>query len=123
MLRKCLIVLFILLSAKFSAQVVDNFSDGDFTNNPTWTGTESEFIINSNQQLQLNSTILISSSLSVQHNLTSIDNKEWRIWVKQTFAGSSANYGRIYLTSDNQSVAMCQNGYYLQMEKLIQQMQ
>jgi hypothetical protein len=108
-------VLLILLSAKFSAQVVDNFSDGDFTNNPTWTGTESEFIINSNQQLQLNSTILISSSLSVQHNLTSIDNKEWRIWVKQTFAGSSANYGRIYLTSDNQSVAMCQNGYYLQM--------
>jgi hypothetical protein len=110
-----LLIFWFLVSFTAYGQVTDDFSDGDFTTNPTWSGTESEFIINSNQQLQLNSSILISSSLSVQHNLTSIDNKEWRIWVKQSFAGSSANYGRIYLTSDNQSVALCQNGYYLQM--------
>ena len=49
-------LLFILLLLPFSlfAQVTDDFSDGDFTQNPTWSGTMEQYTVNSGKQLQLN---------------------------------------------------------------------
>jgi hypothetical protein len=114
MIRSIYLAVSLLLSAQLTAQVVDNFSDGDFTNNPTWTGTSADFIVNSSQQLQLNNTVAATSYLSTSHNLSDINDKEWRIWVKQSFSPSSSNYGRIYLTADNADLTLAQNGYYLQ---------
>jgi hypothetical protein len=114
MIRSIYLAVSLLLSAQLTAQVVDNFSDGDFTNNPTWSGTTADFIVNSSQQLQLNNTVAATSYLSTSHNLSDINNKEWRIWVKQSFSPSSSNYGRIYLTADNADLTLAQNGYYLQ---------
>jgi len=51
----------ILICANAFAQVVDNFSDGDFTNNPSWSGTTADFIVNGSQQLQLNNTVAATS--------------------------------------------------------------
>jgi hypothetical protein len=104
----------VLLTCQFNAQVVDNFSDGDFSNNPSWSGTSGDFIINTAQQLQLNNIAAATSYLSITHNLTDINNKEWRIWVKHAFSSSSSNYGRVYLTADNADLTLVQNGYYLQ---------
>ena len=114
MIRSIYLVVTLLLSAQLTAQVVDNFSDGDFANNPTWSGTTADFIVNSSQQLQLNNTVAATSYLSTSHNLSDINDKEWRIWVKQSFSPSSSNYGRIYLTADNADLTLAQNGYYLQ---------
>lgn len=105
---------FIFICANLFAQVVDNFSDGDFTNNPIWTGTSAEYVVNGSQQLQLNNTVAATSYLALPHNLTDLNNKEWRIWAKQTFSPSSSNYGRVYLTADNSDLNLVQNGYYLQ---------
>ena len=96
------------------AQISDNFSDGDFTNNPVWSGTNADFTINTNQQLQLNNSKSATSYLSLPHNFVSLSNKEWRIWVKQSFSGSTSNFGRIYLTADNSDLTLVKNGYYLQ---------
>lgn len=109
-----LLVLSVLLSLKVNGQVIDDFSDGDFTTNPIWSGTTADFIVNASQQLQLNNTIAATSFLSTPHNLVDLNNKEWRIWVKQSFSSSSSNYGRVYLTSDNADLTLAQNGYYLQ---------
>ncbi|MBM3161330.1 MAG: lamin tail domain-containing protein, partial [Bacteroidetes bacterium] len=108
----CLVIL--LWSLSMRAQVVDDFSDGDFTNNPTWFGTTADFIVNSSQQLQLNNTVAATSYLSTLHNLPDLNAKEWRVWVKQSFSPSSSNYGRVYLTADNADLSLVQNGYYLQ---------
>lgn len=81
------------------AQVNENFSDGDFILNPNWNGTTSEFIVNANKELQLNNVVGGQSQLSTSSIDTSINNKEWRISVKQTFAGSDNNHSRIYLVS------------------------
>ena len=115
MIRSIYLAVSLLLSAQLTAQVVDNFSDSDFTNNPSWTGTTADFIVNSSQQLQLNNTVAGVSYLNTPHGLTSIDNKEWRFWVKYSFSPSSSNYGRVFLTSSISDFSQGNDfGYFLQ---------
>jgi hypothetical protein len=57
-LRLCLLFgLFVFFTATTSlSQTSDDFSDNDFTNNPTWTGATADYIVNTSQQLQLNAS-------------------------------------------------------------------
>ena len=64
--------------------------------------------------MQLNNTLASSSFVSTAHGLTTLNNKEWRFWVKQSFSPSSSNFGQIYLTADNADLTLAQNGFYLQ---------
>ncbi len=114
MSSKLLFTLLLICSFAHS-QVDDNFSDGDFVSNPSWSGSVSDFMVNSSEEVQLNNTVASTSYLSTSHALTSIDDKEWRIWTKQSFSPSSGNNGRIYLTSDNADLNSAQNGYYIQL--------
>ena len=109
------IILFFLwlISANLHSQIMDNFSDGDFSSNPTWSGNNADFIVNASQQLQLNNTIAGSSYLSLGHGINNLQNHEWQFWVKQTFSASSSNYGKVYLSADNSNLTSVQNGYYL----------
>jgi hypothetical protein len=108
-----LLVISVLISLTVNGQVIDDFSDGNFTNNPSWSGITADFVVNTSQQLQLNNSVAATSYLSTPHNLSDLNNKEWRIWVKQSFSPSSSNYGKVYLTSDNADLTLAQNGYYL----------
>ena len=58
------IILLIGLTSVCFAQVTDDFSDGDFTGNPVWSGSASQFIVNSAKQLQLSNTVAGQSFLS-----------------------------------------------------------
>lgn len=108
-----LFVLFLTKLPLFS-QIIDNFSDGDFTNAPTWTGTTADYIVNASNELQLNNSIASNSYLSTPHGLSDFNDKEWKIWVKQSFSPSSSNFGRVFLTADNADLTLVQNGFYLQ---------
>ena len=68
------------------AQVLDNFSDGNFTDDPVWSGSTGQFIVNASQQLQLNNSIAGSSYLSTPLAASSLDNFEWQLSVKQGFS-------------------------------------
>ena len=114
-MHKKLLALFVLLNAFVFSQVTDDFSDGDFINNPIWTGSIDDFVVNTSQEVQLNNTIASTSYLSTPHNMSTIDNQEWRVWTKQSFSPSSGNNGRIYLTSDNADLTNTLNGYYIQL--------
>ena len=87
------------------AQINDNFSDGNFSTNPTWTGSSDVFIVNPNQELQLNNVASGQSYLSTPTNSTSLANREWRIQVKQSFAGSENNHSRIYLSANTEDLS------------------
>ena len=107
------IALLLLICSAFG-QTTETFSDGDFTTNPTWQGNTSEFIVNASGQLQLNNSIAGTSYLSIPHGLIDLTNKEWQIYVKQSIASSTSNFGRVYLCADNSNLTLAQNGYYLQ---------
>ena len=105
---RTVIFLLFLIPVMASAQLSDNFSDGDFTDNPEWWGNTSQFIANAEQELQLNSSGEGLSYLStglIMNGLT-----EWRILTKLALSPSANNFARIYLVSDQQNVTEPLNG-------------
>ena len=110
-----ILLAFFIFNTTYS-QVLENFSDGDFTANPIWSGDNADFIINTSQQLQLNiqPAAAGASYLSTTNNMPSLSDMEWKCSAKQTFSASSSNYGRVYLVSDQANLEGPLNGYYLQ---------
>ncbi len=111
---------FFLLTALFiafigRAQVQDDFSDGDFSTNPEWLGTGADYMINPVFQLQLNKTVAGTSYLHTLLLDNDFDAKEWQFWVRQSFAGSGTNYGRIYLLTSATDLSTNPDGVYLQL--------
>lgn len=93
------LVVFLLCILALSAQVQDDFNDGDFTQGTLWEGSSADFIINASSQLQLNSAEAGQSYLATSFDESTLDDREWNIWVRHTFAGSGNNFTRIYLSS------------------------
>ena len=112
-MRLYLFLVLILTQSALKAQFSDDFSDGDFTANPTWSGTNAVYTINGSQQLQLNNTVAATSYLSTTHNLSDLNDREWHLWTRQSFAPSGSNFGRIYLTSSSADLTTNPDGFYL----------
>lgn len=95
------------------AQVTDNFSDGDYTANPTWTvNAPTDFTVVSSQLKSANTTSNTSFYISTTNTLSS--NCTWEFWVNLQFATSGANYIDAYLISDNSNLqALNINGYFV----------
>lgn len=101
-LHSLLLMAFSIFAPQIFAQFSDDFNDGDYINNPTWTGTTDNFIVNVTSELQLNdiAPVITQSSLQTENAMSSLADKEWRIRVKQTFSGSDANQSRIYIVAN-----------------------
>ena len=115
-------VLLLTCAMSFSLQsqvVFDDFSDGDFTSGPEWTGDGSDFVVNDDEQLQLNTSDVGQSYLRTSFSTVSLDDKEWRFYVRQSFSGSGNNYGRVYLAFNGTDLSHANedeanvSGYYL----------
>lgn len=90
----------ILFLGTVHAQIVaDSFTDGDFTNNPTWSGDDGVFSVNTDSQLQLVDAVAEQSYLATSFPSASLSDKEWRMYIKQSFAGSDANQSRFYFAA------------------------
>lgn len=95
-------------------QFVDDFSDGEFTTNPTWTGDAANFEVDGNQKLHLNAPAESDTSyLSVSSE--AIDDATWEFLVELDFNPSSSNLARVYLVSNNQNLKASLNGYYVRL--------
>jgi hypothetical protein len=112
MIRAIAILFFSLYLGQIQGQFSDDFSDGDFSINPTWSGDTGEFKVSSSKQLQLNGSGTDTSFLVTQN--TSLVNAEWSFYIKQSFNSSSNNHTRIYLCSDQMDLKGNINGYYIQ---------
>lgn len=110
-MKRLLFVLF-LIPLLATAQLFDDFSDGDFTNNPAWTGTTDKYIINNALQLQLNASEAGTAWLSTPYTYPG-GNLEWRFWIRLNFAPSASNLSDVYLISNQQDLSSPLNGYFL----------
>ena len=106
-----ILLLFFAMAA--SAQVTENFSDGDFTANPLWTGSASDWIVNTSFQLQSNNTVA-NSSFYISTANTLATEAQWEFYTKLSLNTSSANYTDIFLTaSASDLTATATNGYFV----------
>ena len=110
---RIMLIAFILLLPVFSsAQFTDDFSDGDFSNNPTWSGDTNVFDINTSQELWLNAPAVTSESYASLPS-QAIENAQWDFYLHMDFNPSSSNNTRIYLVSDSPVLTGALNGYYI----------
>ena len=112
-MRKCLL-LFILttFTQVVFAQFLDNFSDGEFTNNPIWSGNVGVFEVDTTFKLHLNDTISGESFLATESNVSI--NAVWEFDVRLEFNSSSSNFAKVYLTADDQNLTADLNGFFVQ---------
>lgn len=97
-MKKNIIFSFCLLTySLLSAQIMDDFSDGNFNNNPAWQGNTDEFIVNLAQELQLFAPDAGTSSLFLPVSLP--DSTVWEFQFRLEFAPSTSNLLDIVLQS------------------------
>ena len=109
-MKKTLLFL-LLFPISLIAQVSDNFSDGDFTQNPVWSGTTDKYIVNSNLQLQLNAEEAGTAWLSLP--ITEYESMEWQFWIREAFSPSSNNFTDVWLTANQADLSEATQGYFL----------
>lgn len=95
------------------AQVTDDFSDGDLTNNPVWTPDAGANWTIDNARLRSNSSTT-NSSFFITTPSTKALNAQWEFWMNLQFNTSSTNYVDVYLTSDQSNLLSATNsGYFV----------
>jgi hypothetical protein len=106
------IFLIILLFPLFvTAQITDDFSDGDFTNNPAWGGDVTNWQVVSGQ-LVTNGPAITPTTTYLSLPSTFASDAEWDFFVNPKCATSSGNFMDVYLISDVSDVTNA-SGYFV----------
>ena len=112
MLKYLMIIFIFILELNVKGQFSDDFTDGDFTRNPTWIGDTGNFEVNAAGQLHSIAPVVGLSTLVTANSM--LERTEWSFWVNLSFNTSTNNYARVYLVSDTANLKGLVNGYFLQ---------
>lgn len=112
------IIPFILIQLFFHSPVLaqnfeDDFSDGDFTNNPSWVGDVHHFEI---LEIEGNNILRLQANEAGTSYLSTPSSKivgYWEFYVQLKFSASNNNYTEIFLMSDIADLTGAVNGYAL----------
>jgi hypothetical protein len=110
-LRTFLLCLLCCIAREMTAQINDDFSDGDLRNNPRWQGDLNNFLHTTDGQLQLNAPGTDTSTILVQGTIQ--DNSEWSLDIRLDFPPSNQNRLRVYVLADRADIWTA-NGYYVE---------
>lgn len=100
---KFLCAFFLAFPSVALAQLNDNFSDGNFSDNPTWLGEVTDFRVDVNQRLQLFADAQ-SGAKNLYTTSNVVNNAEWRFDLHFGFNPSSSNLAEVYLMAENGSL-------------------
>ncbi len=112
-MRKTLLFLMLFSVKLTSAQVFDDFSDGNFNANPSWVGQTTAYNVNGSKQLQSSLSAVSQTVALAVPNFLSL-NAKWEFFVQMNFDPSTSNQARIYLIADQQDIKGPINGYFIQ---------
>ncbi|MBC7887920.1 MAG: lamin tail domain-containing protein [Ferruginibacter sp.] len=105
--------LLLLVSGMGKAQLTENFSDGNFSSNPSWIGSTADWTVNPSFQLQSNNTVANSSYYLATASTLAIS-AQWEMYISLSFNTSSANYADIFLTASASDLsATATSGYFV----------
>jgi hypothetical protein len=103
----------LLLCTCAPAQFTDDFTDGDLSSSPAWSGNDAFFLVD-NGQLRSNTGTLSSSTVYYLSTASGVAaDAQWEFFVNLKFATSGANYVDVYLMSDGQDLSTPGNGYFV----------
>ena len=106
-------LVFILPAYVCCGQVLENFSDSDYSNNPTWTPDVPNNWTVVSEQLRSNSTTP-NSSFFITTPSSLAQNAEWNFYLQLQFNTSSANFVDVFLISEEENLLSTTNhGYFV----------
>src|SRR5829696_8767202 len=113
MTRLFLLFHFPFLSFMAQSQVSEQFADGEFSVNPSWTGTSSAWTVNSILQLQSSHNVTNSGFyLSTPNNMGA--SVQWDWYLRLSFNTSSNNYVDIFLLASSADLSAPNlSGYFV----------
>ncbi len=107
-MQKYILFIFLLCCICGQAQISEDFSDGEISTNPEWLGDKSDFIVNTENELQLMApeagTSLLYTAIQTGGDM------EWDMYLKMDFSPSGSNKTTLYLMLDNPDPTLA-NGY------------
>jgi len=106
-----LVVWMLLFSPLLWSQIEDDFEDGNFTENPTWSG-DTDFWTVADGQLQSNGPAVTGTTVGLHTPFDfSQSTQEWRFFVNPATGTSSGNFMKIHLI--NLSEDLSGDGYFV----------
>lgn len=110
--RISIFFIIVLISQASYSQVIDDFSDGDFTNNPNWSATPSAWTV-TNQVLRSAPTFSGSSPFFISTPST-ITSGIWRAYFRYaSLIPTSGNHAEFWVMADQQDLSQATNGYFI----------
>ena len=97
------LLLFLSQASVLFSQFTDNFTDGNFTAAPAWTGNSIDFTVTSGE-LQLNAPS-VTSTKYLSTSSQAINSAQWEFKTRMTFGTSSSNFAKIYLVSNTSNLS------------------
>lgn len=111
-MRKIFLFLHLFFSTTLFAQVTDDFSDGDFTKNPVWSGNTAYWEVLNGQLHAIDSVSNTWVYLSTPSTIAS--GVQWEFLINLKYNTSSVNYVDVFLTSDSANLrSTSSNGYFV----------
>ena len=115
MLKHLYLLLLLLLPGLAAAQVVDAFTDGNFTANPTWTGDAASFLVVA-QQLQSNGPAVTPTQIALSTPSQANIGTVWEFWANLKLATSSGNLADVWLMATQPDLKNPNNtGYFVRL--------
>jgi len=107
-MQNIILFVFLFITVYSTAQKTDDFSDGNFDNDPAWLGNTDNFIVNGNEELQLMAPEAGTSFLYTDIQIGA--DMEWEFYFLMDFSPSGSNKTTVYLMMDNTDPDQA-NGY------------
>ena len=108
---RLVLILWLAVPCFLFAQIEEDFTLNDVNELNNWGGDIDQFIINNEQQLQLNADEEGTSTLYTPFSISGV--VTWELYFKMDFAPSNSNRLRIYLYSDGENLETS-NGYFIE---------
>ncbi len=106
----------LLFARAATAQLADSFTDGNFTQNPAWTGDVASFQVNAAQQLQTTGPATTGTELQLITPCAATTGTTWEFWANLKLATSSGNYADVWLLADQPDLkASGTKGYFVRL--------